>query len=124
MIARDLTHDSVPILGPRLAEQLSDKLAALQVKLTPEQIIRLNIVSELERLKPSLLAYQVWWITLRSNSPYAFFSNKNRIDCTRVHQRLHPTRQRLLACTHQRCNACQHHTGNNQTQTGGKHGRE
>lgn len=39
------THGSVPIIGPRSVEQLSDYLAATAVQLSAEQLSRLDVVS-------------------------------------------------------------------------------
>lgn len=47
-IAWACTHGGVPIIGPRSEQQLADNLGALSVKLSHEQVDRLNSVSRLD----------------------------------------------------------------------------
>nr|WP_260509414.1 aldo/keto reductase [Yersinia enterocolitica] len=47
------THGAVPIIGPRLLDQLNDNLGALAVELSVEQINRLDTVSSLHPAAPA-----------------------------------------------------------------------
>lgn len=55
-IAWSGTHGSLPIIGPRSLEQLTDNLAALSVELSAEQIHRLDTVSSLSSSMPARTA--------------------------------------------------------------------
>jgi aryl-alcohol dehydrogenase-like predicted oxidoreductase len=52
---------SLPIIGPRDTSQLGDNLAATKVKLTPEQVTRLDEVSVVPLAFPHSLASDVGW---------------------------------------------------------------
>lgn len=47
------THGANPIIGPRNVSQLTDNLGAVSIDLSPEQLMRLDAVSQLEALPPT-----------------------------------------------------------------------
>ncbi|WP_122315733.1 aldo/keto reductase [Pseudomonas cichorii] len=50
------THGAVPIIGPRSGQQLADNLGALSVKLSHEQVGKLDMVSRLDPSGPGRLS--------------------------------------------------------------------
>lgn len=52
------THGSIPIIGPRTSQQLTDNIAALSVNLSDEQICKLDTVSSITSTPSRLFPYE------------------------------------------------------------------